>query len=85
MGKIQKLCRKSLAEYRQLKFCYSYGDLRSDIYAVAAPLPREPHSEIVVMNCVLQSYQVAQGELESNYGPRLVSLVSSLATGAMHV
>lgn len=83
--KYKNSVEKSLAEYRQLKFCYSYGDLRSDIYAVAAPLPREPHSEIVVMNCVLQSYQVAQGELESNYGPRLVSLVSSLATGAMHV
>ena len=76
---------KSLMEYRSLNFCYSYGDLRSDIYAVAAPLPRGPNSEVVVMNCVLQSYQVAQGELESNYGPRLVSLVSSLAASAMHI
>ncbi len=83
--KYRNSVEKSLAEYRELRFCYSYGDLRPDIYAVATPLHREPNAEIVVINCVLQSYQVAQGELESNYGPRLVSLVSSLALGAMHL
>lgn len=72
---------KSLLDYRRLGFCYSYGDLRPEIYAVAAPLPRDPNADIAVMNCVLQSYQVAHGELESNYGPRLLSLVGSLAGG----
>lgn len=76
---------RSLTEYRSLKFCYSYGDVRSDIYAVAAPLQRGSGTDIMVMNCVLQSYQVGRGELESNYGPRLVSLVSSLASGAIYV
>ncbi len=80
--KYEDFVEKSLANYLKLNFCYSYGDLRPDIYAVAAPLPRQPNSEIVVINCVLQSYRVAQGELESNYGPRLVSLVSSLTSGA---
>lgn len=83
--KHKEALEKSLTEYRSLNFCYSYGDLRQDVYAVAAPLPRQPNSEIVVINCVLQSYRVAQGELESNYGPRLVSLVSSLAASSMHI
>jgi len=72
---------RSLVEYRVKRFCYSYGDLRPDIYAVAVPLIREPNAEIAVMNCVLQSYQVAKGELESNFGPRLLSLVGSLTGG----
>lgn len=79
--KFGEAVERSLAEYRVKRFCYSYGDLRPDIYAVAVPLIREPNTEIAVMNCVLQSYQVAKGELESNYGPRLLSLVGSLTGG----
>jgi DNA-binding IclR family transcriptional regulator len=69
---------KTLEEFRGLRFCYSYGDLRPDIYAVAVPLRRGASSEIVVMNCVLQSYQISQGQLEQEVGPRLVALGDSL-------
>lgn len=69
---------QSIEEFGQLRFCYSYGDQRPDIYAVAVPLRRSASAELVVMNCVLQSYQVRPGELELELGPRLVALASSL-------
>lgn len=72
---------RSVAEFRQLRFCYSYGDLRPDIYAAAVPLRRGANAEIVVMNCVLQSYQVGSGDLERAIGPRLVALAGSLEMG----
>ncbi len=70
---------RSVDEFRHLRFCYSYGDLRPDIYAVAAPLRRGASSEILVINCVVQSYQVRRGDLESEIGPRLVALADSLS------
>lgn len=72
------LVERSVQAFRQHRFCWSYGDLRPEIYAVAAPLRRGPNAEIVVMNCVLQSYQVSQGELEREIGPRLVALADSV-------
>ena len=72
------LVERSIAEFRQLRFCYSYGDLRPDIHAAAAPLRRGPNSEILVMNGVLQSYQVREGDLEGEIGPRLVALADSI-------
>lgn len=68
----------SLSEYRKKNFCYSYGDLRPDIYAVATALRRSPNSDILVLNCVMQSFQVTEGELESTIGPRLVALAATL-------
>ncbi|MBN9371037.1 MULTISPECIES: IclR family transcriptional regulator C-terminal domain-containing protein [unclassified Hydrogenophaga] len=75
------MLERSLAEFRQLRFCYSYGDLRPDIYAAAVPLRRGAHSEILVMNCVVQSYQIRSGDLEREIGPRLAALAESLDGG----
>lgn len=73
------MVERSVAEFRHLRFCYSYGDLRPEIYAVAAPLRRGAQSDILVLNCVLQSYQVRQGDLEREIGPRLLALADSLS------
>jgi len=69
---------KSLANFQTLGFCVSYGDLRPETYAVAVPLRRFPNSEIIVLNCVLQAFQVKDGRLETDIGPRLVALARSL-------
>lgn len=73
-----QMVERSLSEFRQRRFCYSYGDLRPDIYAAAVPLRRSANSEILVMNCVLQSYQVRIGDLEREIGPRLAALAENL-------
>lgn len=72
---------RSVSEFRQRRFCYSYGDLRPDVYAVAVPLRRGANAEILVMNCVLQSYQVRTGDLEQEIGPRLAALAEGLDGG----
>ncbi|WP_337179927.1 hypothetical protein [Hydrogenophaga borbori] len=73
--------RRQRHELQQGRFCYSYGDLRPDIYAAAVPLRRGAHSEILVMNCVVQSYQIRSGDLEREIGPRLAALAESLDGG----
>ena len=73
------MVERSLLEFRQRRFCYSYGDLRPEIYAAAVPLHREANGEIMVVNCVLQSYQLSPGDLEREIGPRLVAMAESLA------
>lgn len=76
-----QMVERSLSEFRQRRFCYSYGDLRPDIYAAAVALRRSANSEILVMNCVLQSYQVRTGDLEREIGPRLAALAENLDGG----
>lgn len=75
------MVERSVSEFRQLRFCYSYGDLRPDIYAAAVPLRRGANAEILVMNCVVQSYQIRSGDLEREIGPRLAALAESLDGG----
>ncbi len=69
---------RCLDDYRRLRFCVSYGDLRPEIHAVAAPLRRAPNADIIVFNCVVQSFQLGPEQLEKDIGPRLAALVQSM-------
>ncbi len=73
-----KEVQASIDDYHRYRFCVSRGELLPDIHAVAAPLRRYPNSDIVVMNCVIQSSLLRPGQLEQEIGPRLASLVQSL-------
>lgn len=74
--------QRSLASFPQLRFCVSYGDLRPETHAVAVPLRRSANAEIVVVNCVVQSFQLKAGQLESDIGPRLAALARTLEYGS---
>lgn len=67
----------SIQEFAHRRFCFSKGDLRPDIHAVAVPMRRSPHAEIVVFNCVVQAYQLHENQLIDDLGPRLAALVQS--------
>ena len=69
---------RSLAAFGQLRFCVSYGDLRPGTHAVAVPLRRNPNAEIIVVNCVVQAFQLKEGQLENDLGPRLAALARAM-------
>ncbi|MFT4069767.1 IclR family transcriptional regulator [Paraburkholderia sp.] len=68
--------------FRERGFCVSYGDLRREVHAVAVPMKPAADGEILVFNCGVPSYLLKEGQLESDVGPRLVSMVRSVE-GAM--
>jgi DNA-binding IclR family transcriptional regulator len=70
---------QSLAEFERYGFCMSWGDLRRDIYAVAAPLRVAGSDEIFVFNCVLPSVEVKPARVRSDIGPRLAAMVRSFS------
>lgn len=70
--------------FRERGFCASYGDLRREVHAVAVPMKPAPDGEILVFNCGVPSYLLKDGQLESDVGPRLVSMVRSVE-GAMGI
>lgn len=69
---------KSIEEFYECGFCASYGDLRQEIHAVAVPMRAMADGEILVFNCGVQAFQLTDGQLTSDIGPRLVSMVRSI-------
>ncbi|MEO7150325.1 MAG: IclR family transcriptional regulator [Burkholderiaceae bacterium] len=74
--------QQSLASFAELRFCVSYGDLRRETHAVAVPLRRSSNAEIVVVNCVVQSFQMKPGQLVGDLGPRLAAMARTLEYGS---
>jgi DNA-binding IclR family transcriptional regulator len=81
-AKHEKSVRQSLEAYREHGFCTSFGDLRREIYAVAAPMRMFGADDIVVFNCVLQSFVMSPAQIVADIGPRLVAMVRSFGSAA---
>lgn len=71
--------RQSLSDYERYGFCTSWGDLRREFYAVGVPLRPFGGDEIVVFNCVLQSFVMKPAQIRADIGPRLAAMVRELS------
>lgn len=69
---------ESVREFYERGFCASYGDLRREIHAVAVPMRPMADGEILVFNCGVSAFLLRDGQLTSDTGPRLVSMVRSV-------
>ena len=69
---------ESIKEVHERGFCVSYGDLRGEIHAVAVPMRAMTDGEILVFNCGVSAFALGKGQLTSDIGPRLVSMVRTI-------
>jgi DNA-binding IclR family transcriptional regulator len=73
-----KTTEKSIEQCQKRGFCASLGDFRPQIHAVAAPLATLRDGALLAINCGIEVYRLRPGELEGEYGPRLVALAASI-------
>ena len=76
---VQEGIDKALAEYRELGYCMSLGNWRTEVHAIAVPLVRDDGS-IMVFSCSGASFQMPRQLLENEIGPRLINLVGNVRT-----
>ena len=67
-----------LAQYRESGFCASFGDLRPEIVAVAAPYPQRVKGRIVVFNCAMHVSRCTPEQANNDIGPRLLEMLAGL-------
>jgi DNA-binding IclR family transcriptional regulator len=85
LRRFQPAITKSLEEIRSRGFCVSTGELRREVHAVGVPMRRNVDGEIVTFNCGVPAFMVKKGQLEDDFGPRLVSMVRNIeAALGMH-
>ena len=70
---------KALEEYRELGFCMSLGNWRTEVHAIAVPLVMEDGT-VMVFSCSGPSFQMPRQLFESEIGPRLINLVGNVRT-----
>jgi DNA-binding IclR family transcriptional regulator len=69
---------QALRDYQERGFCMSLGEWRREVHAVAAPLPSPDGGDIVVFSCSGASFQFSREKLETEIGPRLITLVGNV-------
>ncbi|MGV3652750.1 MAG: IclR family transcriptional regulator [Noviherbaspirillum sp.] len=74
----QHAIAQSLEQFDRHGFCVSRGEVRSEIHGVGVPMRRRTDGEIIVFNCVVQSFMVKPNMLEQDIGPRLAAMVRTL-------
>lgn len=67
--------RASLKAFAEQRFCASFGDLRPEIVAAAAPYPILLNGRQLVFNCVVHARRVEKKQIETDIGPRLLDMV----------
>lgn len=74
---------QTMSTFAELGFACSYGEVRREMYACAAPLRARIDGEIVVMNCGVPADATRAGQLETEIGPRLLATIRAVegATG----
>lgn len=65
----------SLDHFAQLGFCASFGSLRPEMVAVAAPYPRRVDGRIVVFNCAMHASRCSREQAMTEVGPGLVRML----------
>lgn len=61
-------------------YCYSRGDWRKEVHAVAVPIRQSPREEPVALNCTLSAYRLGKDTLEKRVAPRLLDAVQQIET-----
>ncbi len=69
---------QALQNYQDLGFCYSIGEWRKDINAVAVPILPVAGSRLLSFNCAAPSFVLKRQMIEEEIGPRLVHMVRSI-------
>jgi DNA-binding IclR family transcriptional regulator len=69
---------QGLRDLARLGFCFSLGDWRRDVHAVAAPLRTAGGAEPFVFSCSGPAFQMGRARLEAEIGPRLLNLVGNV-------
>jgi len=75
---------RALRDYRRHGLCFSLGDWRKEIHAVAAPLPPGEDGEVLVFSASGAAFQVGREKLEREIGPRLKNLVDNVSSALTH-
>jgi DNA-binding IclR family transcriptional regulator len=65
-------------DYQERGFCFSLGEWRKDVHAVATPFIPADGSRIMVFSCVGAAFQLRRHMLEDDIGPRLLNLTNNL-------
>ncbi len=69
---------QALKDFEEKGFCFSLGEWKKDVHAVAAPLIPSDGSRILVFSCVGAAFQLRRHMLEDDIGPRLLNLVTNV-------
>lgn len=69
---------QAFKDYEELGFCFSLGDWRREVNAVAAPLIPPDGSAPVVIGCSGAAFQLPPDMLKRDVGPRLLALVGNV-------
>ena len=69
---------QALRSYQEFGFCYSIGEWRKDLNAVAVPILPVAGSQLLSFNCAAPSFVLKRHMIEEDIGPRLVHMVRSI-------
>jgi DNA-binding IclR family transcriptional regulator len=69
---------QALRDYEARGFCMSLGEWRREVHAVAAPVVAPDGGEILVFSCSGAPFQFGREALETDIGPRLITLVGNV-------
>lgn len=81
---VKKGIDRALRDYREHGLCFSLGDWRKEIHAVAAPLVPPGEGELLVFSASGAAFQVGREKLEREIGPRLKNLVDSVRSALLY-
>lgn len=71
---------QALRDYREKGFCFSLGDWRKEVHAIAVPIVAPEGGDIMVFSCSGAAFQLRRQLLEDDIGPRLLNLVGNVRT-----
>jgi DNA-binding IclR family transcriptional regulator len=77
---LRKGVDRALKDYQRTGLCFSIGDWRQEVHAVAAPLLPAGDGEPLVFSASGAAFLVGREKLEREIGPRLKNLVDNVRT-----
>jgi DNA-binding IclR family transcriptional regulator len=80
---VKRGIERALRDHRRHGLCFSLGDWRKEIHAVAAPLVPPGEGELLVLSASGPAFQVGRERLEQDVGPRLRHLVDSVRSALL--
>jgi len=75
---VKKGVERALRDFQAHRLCFSLGDWRPEIHAVAAPLVSPDDGEVLVFSCSGAAFQLGRERLVEEIGPRLLNLVGNV-------
>lgn len=76
--KIEAGVMQARKDYEERGFCFSLGEWKKDVHAVATALVPADGSRILVFSCAGAAFQLRRHMLEDDIGPRLLNLVTNV-------